>query len=1217
MQPDNGLEREVLWGLLAEQNKAITTSALAAVLDAWRTGDGKPLKQILRDRSEIEPGQLTLVESKTTEFLNRADNDPVKVLQTVALAYVLERVLERVPDPVWQATLRRAAAATGIQVSSNVTHSTIGSESDDPDPLSDTEAVWHEKPDDLTVGLTASLSDDPSSRIPGQADTVLAGSDLDGRDPSSATGRPVGLSLTLPPAPEAAVGDAGEGGRTQHAQAEACETTVRYRILRPLATGGLGAIFVAHDEELHREVVLKEILEEHVHVTGHRMRFLLEAEVTGGLEHPGIVPVYGLGEYPDGRPYYAMRFIRGETLHSSIVQFHKAERTARDPGERALSLRRLLTHFVDVCEAISYAHSRGVLHRDIKPANVMLGRFGETLVVDWGLAKTLGKCFLQHTGRARVVPLAVLDRGVAPTEPDPANTPPLESTIELPDRMRTPKNGSTDEADGETSHPTSLAEEDPTERPLVPNSYRKSSQTAAGSRVGTPSFMSPEQAAGHVDQLGPPSDIYSLGATLYNILTGKPPVVGKDLPDTLTRVIKGDFPPPRMVTHSIPRALEGIVLKAMALQPAARYATAKALAEDIEHWMAGEPVSAYRDPWWSRLARWARRHKTTVAAAAGLLLATLAGLVAGSILLERERARTDRERELAVKNYRYAYDAAETMLSRVGDRDLADIPQMEPVRFELLETAKTRFQQLLEQRSEDPEIRLLAGRTQARLGGVLEMMGRYGDAERNDREAISSFNSLAARFPSDDRPLVELARAEHGLGVLLRKLNRFRESETALREAVRLREQLAAGSPADRELAKGLADSRYHLGALLARLVSPQAEDKALYAQAIKDQTLELSLDPKAPENRVKLAQYLNNLASLEARTDASSAERDYRKILALLAGLDPIQSSLPAARWQGARASNNLAVILVDNQQRDQDAEALWNQARDHLGRLTAEFPRIVQYRRELASIFNNLGRLALNRKRPELAAESLRHAAELLEGLVAADSQVPDYQQNLFLAKFQLELLRAAAGAGPAGESQVLGQILSDQEGLIASHPEVPDYRNALARNLLEYGKLLLNRGDAAGAVPLAEQAIARCQEAAAGDPGNRSYIRNHYDALVLRMLIAIKMKDIESIASFADKLVEVRGDDLKAYLTAAMGLASCVDLDMNQEQIASEAREQAAESHGRRAVEILRRAFDRNLLRSVEPLRDAALVPLRSRQDFIDLAKQLHERTIPVNG
>src|SRR5207302_3743350 len=133
----------------------------------------------------------------------------------------------------------------------------------------------------------------------------------------------------------------------------------RFRVLRPHARGGLGAVFVALDSELHREVALKQILDSHADDPTSRQRFLLEAEVTGGLEHPGIVPVYRLGTYGDGRPFYAMRFIRGDSLKEAIERFHTDEATKNDPGRRPLELRQLLRRFTDVCNAIEHANSRG------------------------------------------------------------------------------------------------------------------------------------------------------------------------------------------------------------------------------------------------------------------------------------------------------------------------------------------------------------------------------------------------------------------------------------------------------------------------------------------------------------------------------------------------------------------------------------------------------------------------------------------------------------------------------------------------------------------------------------------------------------------------------------------------------------------------------------------------------------------------------------------
>ena len=164
-------------------------------------------------------------------------------------------------------------------------------------------------------------------------------------------------------------------------------TASRYRVLWGHAKGGLGEVFLAEDTELHRRVALKEIQARHARNAVSRERFVAEAEITGNLEHPGVVPVYGLGTHADGRPFYAMRFIEGEDLATAIRRFH----ARRTPNFTGLEFRWLLRKLIDVCNTVAYAHSRGVLHRDLKPSNIMIGPFGETLVMDWGVAKLIGR----------------------------------------------------------------------------------------------------------------------------------------------------------------------------------------------------------------------------------------------------------------------------------------------------------------------------------------------------------------------------------------------------------------------------------------------------------------------------------------------------------------------------------------------------------------------------------------------------------------------------------------------------------------------------------------------------------------------------------------------------------------------------------------------------------------------------------------------------------
>jgi serine/threonine protein kinase len=362
----------------------------------------------------------------------------------------------------------------------------------------------------------------------------------------------------------------------------------RYRPLCLHARGGLGEVYLARDQECDREVALKTVQTSRDDNAG-RARFLREAVLTARLQHPGIVPVYGLGAAADGRPQYAMRFITGETLTAAVARLHapapsrlddagplegvvrllgkvfgdeqaEKERKERE-AEHVLALRRLLPHVVAAANAVAYAHSEGVIHRDLKPDNVMLGPFGETLVVDWGLARVFGR----------------------PEE----DSPPAAAV-------------------------------------------RAAELTQPGDVLGTPAFMSPEQAAGRHDEVGPASDVYSLGATLYVVLTGEPPVHGNKLDFLLARVRRGEFPPPRSVKPSVPPGLDAICRKAMALRPGDRYPSAAAFAADLGRWLADERVIAWREPWreWARRLR--RKHASFLA---GLMITlTLLAALAPKVL---------------------------------------------------------------------------------------------------------------------------------------------------------------------------------------------------------------------------------------------------------------------------------------------------------------------------------------------------------------------------------------------------------------------------------------------------------------------------------------------------------------------------------------------------------------------------------------------------------
>jgi eukaryotic-like serine/threonine-protein kinase len=655
----------------------------------------------------------------------------------------------------------------------------------------------------------------------------------------------------------------------------------RFRILRPHARGGLGAVFVALDEELHREVALKQILDGHADDPTSRQRFLIEAEITGKLEHPGIVPVYGLGRDGDGHPYYVMRLIRGDSLKEAIQRCYADEAMKTDAGRRSLQLRKLLRSFTDVCNAIEYAHSRGVIHRDIKPANVVIGEHGETLVVDWGIAKPLGR--------------------VGPGS-------------QAGDRM------------------------------LFPSSAGTSAETLPGAAMGTPAYMSPEQAGGDLEAQGPRSDVYSLGATLYCLLTGKPPLEGDDVGAILRAVQKGEFPRPRRLEPSIDRALEAVCLKAMALKPQDRYATPRALADDVERWLADQPVLAYPEPFPARTLRWVRRRKQWVAAAAVLLILTVLGLAIHDWQVGREKARTTDQ--LAMTR-----DALRELL-KVSGENLAFIPNAERLREYLAQLVLDRYQRLGEKFPTDPGVRLETAQVLRVIGGIGRITGQYARSRASYEKAIEVLTSLCEDEPAQADYRRWLVEALVDRGELNHMSGRTIEAEEDFRAAIGQVDKLRA-LPLPPTHRRAKASALINLSEILALKNQPAEAHEAADGAVALLRPLAGAVPASDPTTRDR---WLLCLA-LTDRGAASKGAGEHDRALHDFDEAEEVAIRVPRedevyddAQFQIACIANQRGGLLCKDLSRFPESEKNYERATRILERLIKDHKLIPHYREEMA---------------------------------------------------------------------------------------------------------------------------------------------------------------------------------------------------------------------------------------------------------------------------
>jgi serine/threonine protein kinase len=388
------------------------------------------------------------------------------------------------------------------------------------------------------------------------------------------------------------------GDVADEAPSEALEAAAHYQVEGEIARGGMGAIMRAVDQDIRREVAVKFLLNNADDKL--KARFVEEAQITGQLEHPNIVPIHQLGVHQDGRCFFSMKMVKGQSL-AEILKDKKSKYT----------LGRLLNIFVSICNAMAYAHSREVIHRDLKPANIMVGDFGEVYVMDWGLAKVLGK--------------------------DDPPVPPVPST-----HIKRNKSAR------ESTQPASPADSKAGDK-ISTDRQSVDELTQAGAIMGTPTYMPPEQAqCKDVDQR---ADIYSLGAILYEIMTLTPPVGrGGDMLAILMRVVEGQIAPPaarapaRPPPGWVPPELSAIALKALATKRKDRYQSVEKLKQDIELFLEGRSVSAKEDSFREMAWKLVKRNKAASAATGIGMLVLMAVLAVSFLFINAARVRAEDER---------------------------------------------------------------------------------------------------------------------------------------------------------------------------------------------------------------------------------------------------------------------------------------------------------------------------------------------------------------------------------------------------------------------------------------------------------------------------------------------------------------------------------------------------------------------------------------------
>jgi serine/threonine protein kinase/tetratricopeptide (TPR) repeat protein len=764
--------------------------------------------------------------------------------------------------------------------------------------------------------------------------------------------------------------------------------------------------------------------------------------------------------------------------------------------------------------------------------------------------------------------------------------------------------------------------------------------TGFGALVGTPEYMSPEQAEVNNQDIDTRSDIYSLGVLLYELLTSSTPLTRKWLQEAalleVLRAIREEEPPrpstrlsaskdslasisaqrqtePAKLTRLVRGELDWVAMKALEKDRNRRYDAANGFAMDVQRYLADEPVQACPPSARYRLGKFVRRNKGRVTAAVAMLVLLLVGTAVSTWQAVRAtRAEENTGEALAQTTAAQAQtrEALDTLMDDVVETMFTKQPELDETAKAFLRKVVGFYEGFTRQAAETTEARFLRAKGYIKVAALRALLGQHRDAAAGYRQAEALLEQLAGESPDAPEYRYRLARAESSMGIELGKLGKQAEAETAFRRGIDLYMKLAHDSARDRHYRLELANVYQSLGFLrLLQQKLPEAE--AAYRRALGLKEKLAAQAGAAPRYHLELARTLTNMGQLlRQQGKHAQSEKVYRRALSLQRKHLDRAGAPPRDRMALAQSYHGLAFALAELK-RETQAETAFRRGLDHFQKLSNDFPRVLEYLQDLATGYDHLGGFLASQGKHAAAEKACRRALELRKKVVAQAGPVPACRQALAVSFYNLAYVLRVAGRTSEPET-AWGHARDIWQQLVKDLPEVPEYQDGLAGTLNNLALLRDQRGEFAAAAVLFEQARARHQaalKARRDDPALRQSYRDH---LVVLTRSLVGLADHARLATTADELARFGFDPAKDCYTAAGLFCRCMTLADKDTRLADARRRKLAQSYAGRALKLLRQAVAKGFKDAAHMGQDPDLKPLSAREEFKKLLAELEAKS-----